>query len=294
MLRFLQKSKARKGFTIIELIVVVAIIGVMMAVILPMMNSERSRIEEARSAAADFYAAVQTAMTKYSLFDTVLSPAYSEKDRAADPEKFEKNYPGIIRHYAKMGGNYPYDKNANIKDHEYPAATSLYILVYANNDIIESVGAVSRAKSNPDTEHPGLYTLLSKDADHGYVEYRRGSSTINAEFGRLFASEIDNRINFRDGYYYARVDFIPPTNGDGTINKEEINSQTVKVAFAAYTRKALPKVSGTAAAYENANLYFGSDFKLNCGEVCGTCAPFQNSTGDFPNQFVGLAGTKMN
>lgn len=276
MLRFLQKSKEKKGFTIVELIVVIAIIAVLTAVILPMMSSEKSAINEARSTAADFYAAVQTIMSKYSFYDGPLSPAYSAKDETA--------HPGIMRHYAKMGGNYPYDKEAGITNHEYPAATSLYIELIAKNGKIESVGAVSRAKNNSSSD-AGFFKLL-----------QRSDSDRNTEFGRLFTSEINDRVSFRDGFYYARVDFIPPINPDGTINTAEVNAETVKVAFAAYTKKELPKaaVGSNAAAFENANLYFGSDFKLNCDMVCGTCAPFQGSTGSFPGKYVGLKGTKLN
>lgn len=270
MLRFLQRTKARKGFTIIELIVVIAIIAVLSAIILPLLSSENSRIQEARSTAADFYAAVQTVMSKYSLYDGALSPAYAVKE--------ESSQPGIVHHYAKMGGNYPYDKDAGITDHEYPAATSLYIMLHARNDKIETVGVVSRAKSNT-TSDPGFFRLLQRNAVDRATE-----------FGRLFSAEINDRVTFRDGYYYARVDFIPPTNADKTINKEEINSETVKVAYAAYTRRELPKAtSGSSISdFENANLYFGSDFRLNCDEICGTCAPFQSS-----GNFVGLHGTKL-
>lgn len=268
MLRFLQKSKAQKGFTIIELIVVIAIIAVLTAVILPSLSSEKSKIQEARTAATDFYAAVQTVMSKYSLYDGALSPAYSVTE--------ESSHPGIMRHYAKMGGNYPYDKDAGLTDHEFPAATSLYIMLQTKNNTVETVGVVSRAQSNTSSD-AGFFRLL-----------QRNSSDRSTEFGRLFTAEINDRVRFRDGFYYARVDFIPPINADKTINKQEINSETVKVAFTAYTVKELPKASGSSASFENANLYFGSDFKLNCNMLCGTCAPIQSD-----KKYVGLSGTKL-
>lgn len=263
MLRYLQKSKAKKGFTIIELIVVIAILAVLMAVILPVMTSERSRIEEARTTAADFYAAVQTAMTKFSLYDGSLSPKYSN-----DPEI------GIVKYYPKMRGNYPYDKNATATDNDYQKdATSVYIMVEAKNDVIKTVAVVSRAASRKSTD-PGMFALLQRNA-----------ADRNTEFGRLFKAEIDDLVNFRDGFYYARVDFA---------GADENTTDTVRVAYAAYLRKQLPVATGTGAgaatSYENKNLYFGSNFRLNCDEICGTCAPF-NSTS---KNYVGLAGTKLN
>ena len=269
MLRYLQKSKAKKGFTIIELIVVIAIIAVLSMIILPLLSNENSRIQEARTAATDFYAAVQTAMNKFSHYDGSLTTSYSVKNES------------IVRYYAKMGGNYPYDeqydKDASITDHDYPLATSLYIMVYAKNDKIETIGMVSRAKSS--SSEAGFFRLLQRNA-----------ADRSTEFGRLFAAEIDDRVSFRDGYYYARVDFNPPTNPDKSINKDEINSETVRVAYAAYCRRELPKstLGGNVSEFENANLYFGSDFRLNCDEICGTCAPMQSS-GDY----VGLRGTKL-
>lgn len=268
MLRFLQKLKAKKGFTIIELVVVIVIIAVLMAVILPMLSTERSKVRDACSTATDFYAAVQTVMTKFSTYDAPLSAAFSAKE--------ESNQPGIIRYYAKMGGSYPYDKTASITDHEYPAATSMYIMLYAKNDQIKTVGVVSRAKSKSSTD-PGFFRLLQRNA-----------ADRSTEFGKEFIKEIEQRIRFRDGYYYARVDFIPPTNADKTINKDEISTETARVVYAAYCRKELPQATGSPSSFENGNLYFGSDYKLNSGEICGTCSALQGST------YVGLAGTKLN
>lgn len=259
MVRFLQRLKSRKGFTIIELIVVIVIIAVLAAVILPFLNNERSRIQEARSTAKDFYAAVQTVMSKYSLYDGKLSATYSKNEDL-----------GLMRHYASMGGNYPYDKGAGITDHQYPAATSMYIMVYAKNSRINTVGVVTRAHSRNTTD-PGLYQLL-----------KRESTDRNTEFGRLFTGELEKKLSFRDGYYYARVDFVPPAD------KNEINSQTVKVAYTAYVRKELPVASGSASTYTTNNLYFGKDYKLTCDEICGTCAPFQST-----NECIGMLGTRL-
>lgn len=262
MVRFLQRLKSRKGFTIIELIVVIVIIAVLAAVVLPFLNNERSRIQEARSTAKDFYAAVQTVMSKYSLYDGALSAAYSKNQDL-----------GLMRHYAVMGGNYPYDNGAGITDHQYPAATSMYIMVYAKNSQINTVGVVTLAHSRNSVDS-GLYKLL-----------KRASADRNTEFGRLFTGEIEKKISFRDGYYYARVDFVPPAD------KKEINSETIKVVYTAYLRKELPVPSGSEsdfkASFTTNNLYFGKDYKLTCDEICGTCAPYEGG------QCIGFSGTKL-
>ncbi len=266
MIRFLQRQKAKKGFTIIELIVVIAIIAVMMAIILPTLSTERSRITEAKSASRDFYAAIQTAMSKYSTYDGQLSSAY-----------VNDNNLGIMRYYPLMGGNYPFDKSypsANT-DSEYPALTSMYIMVHAWNDIIEDVAVVTRAAGNTAAD-PGMYQLLKRDA-----------ADMDTEFGKLLAGEIDNRIVFNDGWYYARVDFSYPVSYLGT--PEDIKLYTVKVAYAAYSRKELPVPTGTYDDFVNSTLTFGSDYKLNNGEVCGTCATWDETNATR----VGLAGTRL-
>ncbi len=266
MIRYLQKLKAEKGFTIIELIVVIAIIAVLAAVILPQISSERSRINEARSAARDFYAAVQTTMSKYSTYDGQLSPKYD-----AD------NNLGVVRYYPLMGGNYPYDKTypkANT-DNEYPAVTSLYIMVHTKNDTIQDAGAVTRAKANTSADN-GMFQLLKREA-----------ADRNTEFCKLLIGEIDDRVSFNDGWYYARVDFTYETLPTGA--PEDIKLDTVKVAYTAFSRKELPKASGSFDDFVNSTLMFGSDYKLNWGEVCGTCAAWDETS----KTQVGFKGTSL-
>lgn len=268
MIRFLQRCKAKKGFTIVELIVVIAILAVMMAVILPSLTTERSRINQARSAAKDFYAAVQTAMSHYSTYDGQMSPAYQADSNL-----------GIMRYYPVMGGNYPYDKESSpdATDADYPERTSMYIMVHAWNDIIEDVAIVTRSVNNT-TSDQGMFQLL-----------KRSDDDRNTEFGNLLAGEIDYRVSFNDGYYYARVDFDYPVSILGT--PEDIKLHTIKVAYTAYSAKELPVSTGAFDNFVNSSLTFGDDYKLNWGggEVCGTCATWDTTNATC----VGLQGTTL-
>lgn len=268
MIRSLQRQKAKKGFTMIELIVVIAIIGVMMAMILPSLSTERARIDEAKSTARDFYAAIQTTMSHFSTYDGQLSPAYQTENNL-----------GQIRYYPLMGGNYPFDKDYPLAntDEEYPAITSMYIMVHAWNDIIEDVAVVTRAENN-DTFGNGMFQLLKRTPDDR-----------NTEFCKLLAGEIDNRITFRDGWYYARVDFNYDLSIVGL--PEDINLNSVKVAYTAYSRKELPQATGSFDDFVNSTLTFGSDYKLNWGggEICGTCAAWDTAN----STQVGFEGTTL-
>lgn len=266
MIRFLQRQRAKRGFTIIELIVVIAIIAVLMAVILPNITGERERINAANSAARDFYAAIQTTMSKYSTYDGQLSPAYAANNNL-----------GVMRYYPLLGGNYPYDASYpySNKDSLYPSMTSMYIMVHVRSNLIREVGVVTRAKSNTSAD-PGMYTLL-----------KRSGTDRNTEFGKLLMNEINKRLVFTDGWYYARVDFNYTTSVFGVV--EDIKLRTIKVAYTAYSRDELPKAEGSYSSFVDSALTFGSDYKLNTGEICGTCSVLDTSNGTR----VGMAGTRL-
>lgn len=266
MIRYLQGLKVKKGFTIIELIVVIAIMGVLMAVILPAISSERSRINAANSAARDFYAALQTTMSKYSTYDGQLSNMY-----------VNDNNLGIMRYYPLLCGNFPYDKSypAANTDTENPAIASLYIMVHVENDNIRKVAAVTRAAANTAND-PGMFELL-----------KRNDTDRNTEFSKLLTNEIAGRAVLDNGFYYARVDFNYKTSLTGV--PEDIKLSSLKVAYTAYTRKELPTASGSYSGFVNSTLTFGSDNKLNTGEICGTCAAWNETT----NNRIGMTGTSL-
>ncbi len=263
MIQNLQRLRAKKGFTIIELIVVIAIMGVLMAIILPNLTNKRARVNEANSAARDFYAAVQSAMTKYSMYEGALSPQYSANPKLGD-----------MYYYEKLGGNYPYQKGTEPGDIPYTA--SMYIEFATKNGAITEVYTYVAAGTDAGYANgQGLYELCKRSAD-----------CKNTEFGRLLKDAIEDRISYQDGFYYAKVNYKQVLTG--TI-PAKMEAETVKVQYTAYSRTRLPKATGTFTAFQNQNMYFGDDYVLNSGEVMGAFTSVNTTT----KSLMGLAGTTL-
>lgn len=92
MIKKLQNLKNKKGFTLVELIIVIAIIAVLLAFTLPAFNSDDAKRRTVNTYASDFYASLQYSFTRYQKTESDLSPALAT----------EQDY---IKYDAKMGQN---------------------------------------------------------------------------------------------------------------------------------------------------------------------------------------------
>ena len=91
---YFYKLKAKKGFTIVELIIVVAIIGVLIAIVAPLFSSDQARRDAADIYASDFYSGLQYNFTRYQKTEADITPKF------ADPTEQE-----FIKFSADVGGN---------------------------------------------------------------------------------------------------------------------------------------------------------------------------------------------
>lgn len=147
MLSYLQKMKSKKGFTVVELIVVISIIGIMAAIFVPMMNNDDGKIATAREYSKSMYYATQAILVDYVRKDDGLlfynsSGNVIEADNA-DPAKCKNYY--IITDTTDNG--YIADVRIFIGTQtEFLNSTAILIdSTNTNTDNIELYDSISRA-----------------------------------------------------------------------------------------------------------------------------------------------------
>ncbi len=258
MIKYLQKLNRKKGFTMVELIVVIAILAIMMLVILLNIDNKSSRIKSANSAASDFYAAVQSAFTRYMVYPAPLSPTFRDNP----------NTTPFMKYYKGANGNYPYDVAENthptpITNDNYPSPATLNIEVKVKDNKIEYVNCGMGTLYQPGG-------LLDKTTDDG------------SEFGRLLKLELEKRVEYQDGYYYASISSTPQYDSAKKIKKLD----TVVVDYAAFSFDKLKNDSSADYTFS------GRDNVLQNGDVCGTAAPSRDKSGNSIAR-IGTDGTKL-
>ena len=256
MIRYLQRMRNRKGFTMVELIVVIAIIAVLMAMVLPMFSSDDAEKQAAETYASDFYASLQYNMTRYQLTEYHLTPelqTYTTEYLAGDNDKkpyimFDEKYGGnaFNNHYVWM--EIYYDKEIQ------------YVKVgYNLGEVLSDTSTTS--------DHP-FEKLLQKDLQ----------DTMNSA---------------AKGYYYAVVKCDYEYNATGTALSLDANGYpqggqgNLVVMSAHYCDEKLPEVSGN---YKADNLIFTDFSELKCGIICGTCSS-DNCTPYGATTYVGSIGS---
>lgn len=75
MIRYLQRLKGKKGFTLVELIIVIAIIAILLAFTIPAFNNDDAKRSAVDTYASDFYSGLQYNMTRYQKTEADISPA---------------------------------------------------------------------------------------------------------------------------------------------------------------------------------------------------------------------------
>ena len=177
MIRYLQRLKAKKGFTVIELIVVIAIIGVLTAVIVSNAGTDREKRQAANNSARDFYSAVQYTFSRYMKYESDLS--LTIKNETASIDSSDK----IIKYYNTINGNYPRNETTFIK-------------MFVDKNQIQYVRAYTTIKE-----------MLS---DTSTAEKNEFEKLLKTDIGTVMASTVA-------GCYYARITFSGAAAADDNV-----------------------------------------------------------------------------
>lgn len=250
MIKKLHKLKSGRGFTTIELIVVVAILAVLVSTVFVSSSNKRDRIKDANSTAADFYSAVQTEFTRFQMYDAPLTVTLSNAYKTPNLLQTDSKLGGV-KYFPAVGGNYPFkasDAPASADAHltELPKANSIFIEVYVIAGRIKHV----------DWAVGGIETLLAKTGGTAAAD--------KSELSAVLELEMKERMEYKDGYYYARISYTPPTGIGPT--KYDYRERSVKVMWTAYTSKEI--TNGNASSYT-----FKTQNTLESGYICGVCKP---------------------
>lgn len=244
----------------IELIVVIAIIAVMSTTVIVGLNTNKSKIEEANTAAADFYTAIQAEFTNFQMYD---GPLTMTLNKAYNDNIFNlgtNSDNGGIKYYPWAGGNYPFnglvvggETHANGK----PKNAAVFVEICARGGMLRHVNYANELK-----------TLLTMK---GAV----GSGNTDAQLCLVLANEMKDRMEYRDGYYYARISYECPSGGSSSYDYRNIS---VKVNWAAFSKDELTD--------DEDSYTFGKDYVARDGHIVGVQA-------DAAHRLLGHKGTHL-
>ena len=258
MLKRLQRLKANRGFTILELIIVIAVIGILIGTVLGGLDTQHEKILEANTTASDFYSAIQTEFINFQMFDGPLTVQLG-KEYAAETTIGSNGKLGGIKYYPLVGGNYPYDGGKLAGEtHQTgaPKESQLYVEFQAKNGILRRVNYAS-----------DIDTLI------GYTD----DGNTDAQICLVLQQEMAERMYYMDGYYYARISYTPPASTPVGLSKHDYRKISVKVDWAAFSYTEI--TDENSATFKKQNI-------LNNGYVCGV-----HTTLTYPS--LGTTGTSI-
>ncbi len=284
MIQRLQRLKSKRGFTVMELVVTIAIIAIMTATIIANSSTRQSRIREANSTAKDFYTTIQTEFTRFQMFDGPLTMSLQKKYNASPNSVVgtgNRQWGGVMW-YPLVGGNYPISTDITQMSN-----------LHVNSDAMEWRNEALPAKAGITLEvHVVNNKILSVDWDYTTSGlFAKGideeSGLDRSELSAVLQMELDRRMEYRDGYYYARVIYSNKTPIDDLPNATaaQCKAYPVTVLWAAYCREQLTDNSDTYT--------FRTSFVTNAGQVVGLVGGDITDPDDSTTEELGRPGTSI-
>lgn len=240
----MKKILRKKGFTLIELVIVVAIIGIILAMVLPNLSTSEANKKAALSASKDFYSAAQYMMTKYSRFEGYISDEMKQQQLGNDPKNLKDDC--ILNYDKALFGN-------------YPAHTYIMISMVVRQSRIVYVDAVSY-DSIADCEREIFQQNGVKT---------EGGNYVLTPFERAFAQDIDPLFEQQDGVYYA---IIRSEGVTVSVLDDTSTNPCMRVLAAAYCVDELPIAPADFESYKQSTLLFNENFRLANGYYMGVCS----------------------
>lgn len=170
MRRFLRK----KGFSLVELIVVIAIIAVLLAMIVPSLSSRDANKKASILAARDFYSATQNLFSKYSKYEDYIY--YGQKDETGK----------LIDYNKQLGGNYPAKKYLGVAMSVKKSKIEYVDIVGDDSAIICEMRLYGKSGVSDETDFEKMFAkdieplFLQQDGIYyAYVTFSSNADTIN-------------------------------------------------------------------------------------------------------------------
>lgn len=251
----------KKGFSLLELVIVIAIIGILTAMIVPTLSTGEAQKKAALSGAKDFYSATQYLVTKYSRFEGFLSDEMKQQQLGNDTNNLSSD--SILEFKKAFCGN-------------YPQSTNNYIMISmaVRRSEIAYVNAVS-APTVAECEEK----IFKQE---GLI--KSGDNYVMTPFERVFAQDVDPLFEQQDGVYYATIRAEGHT---ATLLEETSINPSMRVIMAGFCSDELPIASGDINTYRNDVLLFREDFRLANNFYMGVCSSLKDSS----NNYVGAPGS---